>query len=299
MMLFVFTACDDTNVHDHNYVDTVKDGKAIKVCTICGEEAASTFSVVSKAEDFAALAEDVKGVVLADDLTLTKTIVLERDLIIALNGKTITGDKRSVFYVNAGNVELIGKGIITVTEGIADNNSVIFVGDDSGEERDVSFKMGKDVVIKSDYSYGLSIFGKMTNETVVIDGDIYTKVSAAVSGNGTDTKTPTNITINGNLTTEDEYCIYHPQAGEILINGKIVGKGGIELKGGTLKLGDNSLIKATATAQTHTPSSNGTSTSGYAIAIVMNADYVGNVQYIQNNKATVEGIVLTLQDKKE
>ena len=79
---------------------------------------------------------------------------------------------------------------------------------------------------------------------------------------------------------------------------KIVGKGGIELKGGTLKLGDNSLIKATATTQTHTPSSDGTSTSGYAIAIVMNADYVGEVKYIQNNKATVEGLVLTLQDKK-
>ena len=276
--------------------DTVKDGKAIKVCTICGEEAASTFSVVSKAEDFAALAEDVKGVVLADNLTVATTITLNRDLVIALNGKTITGEKTRVLFITAGNVEIIGKGLITVTEGIADNSSVIRVGDNDGEVRDVSLKIGKDVVVKSDYSYGVGAFGKMTNETVVIDGDVYTKVSPAVAGNGTDTTTPTNITINGNLTTDDEYCIYHPQAGEILINGKIVGKGGIELKGGTLKLGDNSLIKATATTQTHETNNNGTSTSGYAIAIVLNKNYAGNIEYVLNNKATVEGTVLTLQD---
>jgi hypothetical protein len=240
----------------------------------------------------AANATDNTTITLLKDVVVTETVKPEKNMTIDLNGKTIKGDDARVFQVLAGTLNLTGKG--TVTTVIPENgkllttSSVIRVGDNvaKGEEATnnvaAGIILGKDVTIEAPDTYGVGLFGDKTVESAEINGTIHSVSKAALGGNGSTTHGETTMVINdtARLTADKAGAIYHPQAGTLTINGgEIIGTGGIEFKGGNaeIAISGNPLIKATGTVS-HEENNNGTSTDGYAIAVVDNQNYAGGTK---------------------
>lgn len=285
----------------------VKSGAVIKgLMELSGD---STITV--KGGSFTDLANAVKyaengaTIKLADDVTVESTITLDKKLTIDLNGHTVTGNDGTngvrVFQVTGGDVNITGSGTLTVASGIGESSSVIRVGDNNGGDRTVKLTIGNGVEVKSEYSYGVTVFGNKTTETLDINGKITTKVAPAVSGNGSDGYGDTSITVGqaAILETAEDYAVYHPQSGTLTINGTVKGKGGIEAKAGntTVAVGNSAKITATATETSHEKNDNGTSTSGYAIAVVENSAYAGGAK-VGVNGGTVTGAMIVVADNE-
>ena len=237
-------------------------------------------------------AESGSKVKVLDNVTVDTTIYTDKNLIIDLNGKTITGASgeagRRVFYVQKGVMTLTGEGTVTTAaendSTFANNSSVIRVGDGSAWEEGGSdtagLVVGPQVTIAAPASYGIGAFGSATEETVTIYGKVLATGSAsAVFGNGLDTLTGTTINIEdgAEISAKNAVAIYHPQVGTMTIGAaSITGTGGIEAKAGSTTVTvDGATITATGEVD-HTANSDGTSTDGYAIAAVENDDYAGN-----------------------
>ncbi len=216
---------------------------------------------------------------------------------INLNGNSITGNGMRALWVKAGNVSITGTGTISSTEGIADNSSVIRVADSSSNGVEAKLTIGSNVVVSSDYSYAITVFG-LNKGTLVVDGTIRSKDVPAISGNGDDSFNETYITINGSVETINENAIYHPQAGILTINGTVSGQGGIELKSGHLVVNEGASITSTIEPQTPSRNSNGCSTSGFAIVAVNNKDYKCGVN-VEILGGTITGKVGIVDDDNE
>lgn len=230
-------------------------------------------------------AEDGATIKVLEDIDVSTTISIDKNLIINLNGNTITGKDANgegvrVFQIKNGNVRLTGSGTVQVVDsGIDEASSVIRVGD-NGETGTPILTIDSDVKIYTNQCYGVTIFGS-TTETLIVNGEITTTDVPAISGNGTDVYSGTTITLaeGSKVTTTNDYAIYHPQLGTLNINGKVEGKGGIEAKAGNTNVSVGASIKATTeTEPSHAKNSNGTSTQGYAIAVVENSDYAGGAK---------------------
>ena len=291
---------EKADVAEHTF-EVVKDGEElVKKCTVCdykAEEKIENAILVTTSDDFVSAVEDgSKTIYLGANLELASTVEISKNLEINLNGKKIEGKGTRVFLVKS-DVEISGVGTITVEEGIDIDSSVIRVGFNSTEEKEVSLLIGKDVVVSSDYSYGVTVFGTKTKETLVVNGTIRTKVAPAVSGLGTDHEM-TKITINGTVFTESDNAIYHPQVGELLINGTVEGKGGIEMKAGSLDLGENAVVRGGKFVKHDSINNNGCSTSGYAIAAVNNNNGYATGVVVNIEKGTIDGIIDIVDDVK-
>ena len=110
--------------------------------------------------------------------------------------------------------------------------------------------------------------GGTTTSLTVNEGAEISTYGFAVSGNGT--MHGTSITINGGeITSEISTAIYHPQEGEITINGDSIITGenaGIEIRSGELTV-NGGTIRATAKEFECDPNGSGTTTVGAALAI--------------------------------
>ena len=225
-------------------------------------------------------------ITLDEDIEISETISVSKSVTINLNGKTITGKSgeagRRVFNVVAGgSLTLTGSGTITTASNndgtFPDNSSVIRVGDNTNGAA-CGLVVGKDVKIIAPASYGIAVFGKNTKQTLEVSGTVTAKEASAISGNGGHSYTATEITINdgANITSENNVAVYHPQAGTLTVKAAtITGRGGIEIKSGTASVavaGAN--IKATGSVE-HPGNNDGTSSRGYAIAVVENPGYKG------------------------
>jgi hypothetical protein len=212
-----------------------------------------------------------------------------------------------VFQVKSGTLTLTGKGTVTSeaanprTNDFKDSSSVIRVGDDGTvtEKIAAGVVIGEDVTIEAPDSYGITVFGSKTAGTATINGKVHAGVAAAISGNGSKGYGDTTITINSTaeVISDTDAAIYNPQTGSLIINGGVIkGTDGIEIKSGdtTISVSGNPTITATA-ALYHKRNSNGTSTKGYAIALVENADYAGKAK-VTIHSGTYTGPVAIVQD---
>ena len=251
----------------------------------------------------AAQADDT--VTLLDDVIITETVVIEKNLTIDLNGKDITAPNTRALWIKNGDVIITGEGEISAN-GDSDTSSVIRVGDKVANASVAKLTVDKDVTISSTNCYGITVFGyndtDSNNETsdieVVINGKVNVSGTAAgVSGNGTNALSATIITIGATaeIVADNTYAIYHPGKGTLTINGKLEGKWGIEAKAGKVIINDGAIVKATATAQEHNPYNNGPSTFGYAIAAISNKAYVGDPK-VTINGGNIAGEIDTLLD---
>lgn len=239
-------------------------------------------------------------ITLSADENLTSTVTIAKNITLDLNGHNITGTGARALQVTNGNVTITGTGTITST-GIADNSSVIRVGDNTSTYAP-SLTIDENVTVTSACSYGVTIFGTNTSETLVVNGTVETTtvMASAISGNGSAGFCETTITIGekANISAANDVAIYHPQAGTLTVNGTVSGLGGIEIKAGSLTVGENAKISATGTAS-HNANGDGTSTRGYAIAIVENNKYKGVSNINVNSSATITGSISTLVDSNK
>lgn len=256
-------------------------------------------------ETFEAALDDLEAgeaITLLESLNLTTTLELGKDCTINLNGFDITATGSRAIHVKEGNVEITGKGEISATGGLRSSSSVIRVG--QSDNIAASLTIGKDVTVSTDKCYGISVFnGKSGTTTESVSLTVNGKVSStdvpAISGCGNDYNGTTNITIGSTavIMTTNENAIYFPCAGELTVNGKVTGKGGIEMKSGatTVSVGSNAKIEATADSTKHTPSGNGSSTSGYAFVIANNSGYKGGATATING-GTIIGTIAIVDD---
>ena len=229
-------------------------------------------------------------ITLLDNVTLVATITISKDVTINLDSHNITGNNVRVFWQKKGTLTLTGTGTVTTVSAeentINATSSVIRVGDGSdwknaAENPDqAGLVIDTDVTIEAPCTYGVSAFGSATNEAVTVKGKILaTGTAAALSGNGLDKNTATNITVEDGavVSATGDVAIYHPQEGTLTVKGgRISGTTGIEMKGGTLAVTGDPVITATG-EKAHQPNTNGTSSSGYAVAVVTNGSYVGKI----------------------
>lgn len=243
----------------------------------------TVYATLQDAVDAAIIAQS--KVVLIEDVSLKETVNIANDVTIDMNGYSIFGDDVRAIHVKKGDVKLVNSSEKPVhvsnakNESLDEGSSVIRVGDgkvSSETKSDAKLYIGENVIVNTNDCYGVTVFGAETNETLVVDGQISTNGIPAIAGNGSVQYGGTNITINGTVSTLEDNAIYHPQAGTLTVNGYVRGKGGIEMKAGTVYFGENSRVIATAEETTHSAYSNGCSTSGYALSLVGNEDYLGN-----------------------
>ena len=262
---------------------------------LCSVSWATEPASVNSAETLKTAVEAGGEITLDKDIEISETISVSKPVTINLNNQTITGKNgeygRRVFNVVAGgSLTLTGSGTITTASNnddttFPDNSSVIRVGDNtSGAE--CRLVVGKDVKIIAPASYGIAVFGKNTKQTLEVSGTVTAKEASAISGNGSAGFTATEITINdgATITSENNVAVYHPQAGTLTVKAAtITGRGGIEIKSGTANVnvaGAN--IKATGNVD-HTGNNDGTSSRGYAIAVVENPGYKGKPSAVIQN----------------
>lgn len=243
---------------------------------------------------------------LTADITLSQTLVIKSDVIIDLNGHTITSEGCRAFQVTKGEVlfksdnpaYIIANGRVPV------DNSVIRVGEGgpggyTGDKTFVKLTIGENVTISTtvETCYGVTVFGNKTEETLIVNGNVNTVGRAAIAGNGLPEYAGTTITVgeNAKIKTSSNVAIYHPQAGVLTVIGSVEGAGGIEMKGGQLVVDEKAMIKATGTPQ-HTANENDPSTIGYAISIVESGAYAGVSNVNISPKATITGEVAVVKD---
>ena len=271
---------------------------------------------VTLAEAVAAAAQTGDTITLLNDVALTSTQEINKSFTLDLNGKNITATDARALWVKSGDVSIVntGKdandqpvgGTISAAHGtgsFASSSSVIRVGDGAANENAAKLTVGTGVTVSSDYCYGVTVFGvnndnndSTTDIELVVNGTVaVTGEQAAISGNGTNTLSATTMTVNGTVTATQDYAIYHPGKGTLTVSGTVEGKGGIEVKSGAVTINNGATVTATATEQSHSINNNGTSTSGYAIAAVNNAGYVGDPT-VTISGGTVTGKTVIIAD---
>jgi hypothetical protein len=273
--------------------------------TVDGVEATDFASAVASASAGATIT-------LYDDVALTSTVEINKNLIINLNGHSITATGARALWVKSGAVEIKDtstgetKGTVSANgDALGETSSVIRVGDSAANTAIASLAIGEGVTVSSGKSYVITVFGTNTegielvvNGNVVSTVPVGSKADAAIAGNGTSTLAATAITINGSVTSTNTYAIYHPGKGTLTVNGTVSGLGGIEAKGGTVTVNSGATVEATAATQGHKAYNNGPSTSGYAIAAVNNTGYIANPATVNINGGTISGKAVALADQE-
>ena len=241
------------------------------------------------------MARDGDTVTLLKDETLNATITVDKTVTIDLNQRTVTGNAVRAFHVINGTMTLTGTGTVTSTTMQDPNSSVIRVGNNgTAGTTPAGLVVGENVVIKAPETYGISVFGNATEETLTVNGTVTaTGPAPAISGNGMYDGTTITIGETANISASQSVAIYHPQVGTLTINGGSI-TGGIEAKSGTITIKGNPSISAVG-EKNHTANGNGPSTTGYAIAIVDNSAY-GNGATITINSGSYIGPVEYLKD---
>ncbi len=242
-------------------------------------------------------ATDGAKITLAGDVALTSTVTVDKALTIDMNGHNITANGCRALHQKQGTLNIIGKGTIAANSVKDDSSSTIRVGDNNATNT-ANFTLGKDVTVTSDSCYGITYFG-MKDETLTINGTVaVTGDATALSGNGSSKYKDVNVsvTVNGTVIAERANAIYKPEKGTLTINGVVKGVGGIEVKSGTLAIGANAEVTATAEATSHSVNGNGCSTSGYALAAVANKSYQDNVNITVSGGKVIGQVAKVVDD---
>ena len=282
---------DDSVIYEKdgsNVVGSEKDAVAAGAVAVVDNTAYTTLEAAIES------ATEADTIQLLKDVTIG-TIIAKNSFTLDLNTYEISG---GLLYISGstaadtGIVVSISNGSINAADyGILINNNA---------------KLNLcDVVIDSQ-SYGIFVPSKVNDDTTVqpaaisiqggsVNGDDSAMV---ICGVGDSVATPTKLIANGTKFTGGIYgisgngsahntyielndCsvtagteeggigIYHPQKGEIVINGsEITGiDSGIEIRAGELNISGDTVITATATEFSARPNSNGTTMSGVAVAV--------------------------------
>ena len=202
-----------------------------------------------------AVASDGDTIKLVKDAITDKTLVVNKNIVLDLNSKKVSyedGCTRTIIVGENSKLKIIGDGTIEGKQVVVQNNGTLIV---------------ENGVLDGQYS----VFSISDTETTLNNGTykgfIYT--------NGTYENS--NITIN-NGEFEAQLYLAAKNSKYVINNGNYsTGNGStIEIKGGTLDI-KGGTFNNTGTEKTQVANFNGSSTSGYALAVVKNSSYGGAI----------------------
>lgn len=242
------------------------------------------------------------------------SLTLERDAVVTLdmNGHSIYSSAQKVFWLNEGS--------LTVENGLIDVNATsqgfAFGIEPLSQDKVATLKLGSGLAVIS-HTYAPVFLvprsktdNNVLNAVLVTEADITSKCNyAAIQGNGN--SHGTSITINGGKISGELTAIYHPQYGEMTVNGgEIEGATAIEMRAGKLVVNSGTMIGNGDPFESD-PNGNGATTLGAAVAAVQHttkldlsveinggtlqgarAFYQANLQ--NNGKEALEKISITL-----
>ena len=242
------------------------------------------------------------------------SLTLERDAVVTLdmNGHSIYSSAQKVFRLNEGS--------LTVENGLIDVNATsqgfAFIIEPLSQDKVATLKLGSGLAVIS-HTYAPVFLvpqsktdNNVLNAVLVTKADITSKCNyAAIQGNGN--SHGTSITINGGKISGELTAIYHPQYGEMTVNGgEIEGATAIEMRAGKLVVNSGTMIGNGDPFESD-PNGNGATTLGAAVAAVQHttkldlsveinggtlqgarAFYQANLQ--NNGKEALEKISITL-----
>lgn len=242
------------------------------------------------------------------------SLTLERDAVVTLdmNGHSIYSSAQKVFWLNEGS--------LTVENGLIDVNATsqgfAFRIEPLSQDKVATLKLGSGLAVISHTYAPVSLVpqsktdNNVLNAVLVTKADITSKCNyAAIQGNGN--SHGTSITINGGKISGELTAIYHPQYGEMTVNGgEIEGATAIEMSAGKLVVNSGTMIGNGDPFESD-PNGNGATTLGAAVAAVQHttkldlsveinggtlqgarAFYQANLQ--NNGKEALEKISITL-----
>lgn len=189
---------------------------------------------------------------LAGDIVLTSDLDIEKDITLDLNGHTITAD--SALTLKSCLIAVIHGGTLTIEDSVGTGKI------SPGSNIYGAVQVTKDG--KTDTS---------KTATLIVNGGTIEGYYYGIQGNGKADRVNTSITINGGYVlgtaVGDNLGIYHPQVGELVINGGIIsGVTGIEMRAGTLVV-NGGTIEGTGTSFSVVSNTNGSTTMGAAVAL--------------------------------
>lgn len=250
------------------------------------------FEEVKNAETLTNAIEAGKNVILTDNISnINKTILINKEITVDLNGKNISFTKNNMFKVIGGNLTLTGKG--TIKEETPYYGAVILKG--SANKEDINYStltVGKDVTLEGwapifiDQLNGVNKIKDSYGITVNLYGTLNGFAdSSGDRGHG--------IYVNGNIKHKENYPVINIYEGTIIntpgdgiyaagfakwnIEGaKITGGIGIGAKSGIFNL-KNVIIKATDPYMDPKYWGDGIYSNGAAIQIESNNGYAGGI----------------------
>lgn len=244
------------------------------------------------------------------------SLTLERDAVVTLdmNGHSIYGAAQKVFGLNEGSLT-VDNGLIDV-KGASGGSGFAFRIEPLSQDKVATLELGSGLSVISHTSVPVFLVpqsktdNNVLNAVLVTEADITSECNyAAIQGNGT--KHGTSITINGGKISGLLTAIYHPQYGEMTVNGgEIEGATAIEMRAGKLVVNSGTMIGKGDPFESD-PNGNGATTLGAAVAAVQHttkldlsveinggtlqgarAFYQANLQ--NNGKEALEKISITL-----
>ena len=244
------------------------------------------------------------------------SLTLARDAVVTLdmNGHSIYSAAQKVFLLNEGSLT-VDNGLIDV-KGASGGSGFAFRIEPLSQDKVATLELGSGLsVISHTYAPVFLVPQSKTdnnvlNAVLVTKADITSKCNyAAIQGNGN--SHGTSITINGGKISGELTAIYHPQYGEMTVNGgEIEGATAIEMRAGKLVVNSGTMIGNGDPFESD-PNGNGATTLGAAVAAVQHttkldlsveinggtlqgarAFYQANLQ--NNGKEALEKISITL-----
>lgn len=243
------------------------------------------------------------------------SLTLERDAVVTLdmNGHSIYSSAQKVFWLNEGS--------LTVENGLIDVNATsqgfAFRIEPLSQDKVATLKLGSGLAVISHTYAPVFLVPQSKTDNNVLNAVLVTKADitslkckyAAIQGNGN--SHGTSITINGGKISGELTAIYHPQYGEMTVNGgEIEGATAIEMRAGKLVVNSGTMIGNGDPFESD-PNGNGATTLGAAVAAVQHttkldlsveinggtlqgarAFYQANLQ--NNGKEALEKISITL-----
>lgn len=241
-----------------------------------------------------AAAKDGQTVKLMKDVTLDAKLSItgSKAITIDLNGHTVQNSADHAVFVEIGANGSQDAPVVTLTNSktqgsvrsVANRPAVVVRDSGSLTLKDIAIDLN--CPIDTDSYPAIQTSGKLTVElgavvtsneigisvlgqkgSVTVNGGEIDAKSSALSGNGDKWDGTTIIVNSGTLKAIDGPAIYHPQSGNLTVNGgTLTGAAGIEMRAGDLKVSGNPTITATG-AFSFESNGNGSTTTGAAIVI--------------------------------
>ena len=221
------------------------------------------------------------------------SLTLARDAVVTLdmNGHSIYSAAQKVFWLNEGS--------LTVDNGLIDVNGTsqgfAFRIEPLSQDKVATLKLGSGLAVIS-HTYAPVFLvpqnktdNNVLNAVLVTEADITSKCTyAAIQGNGN--SHGTSITINGGKISGELTAIYHPQYGEMTVNGgEIEGATAIEMRAGKLVVNRGTMIGNGDPFESD-PNGNGATTLGAAVAAVAAVQHTTKLDLsVEINGGTLQG----------